>query len=88
MDFVVDESVERQNVARLRVDGHNVLSIAETAAGSSDRAVLTQANSRDAVLVTEDKDFGELVYREGLVSSGVLLVRLGGLPPDSKAAIV
>jgi hypothetical protein len=38
--------------------------------------------------VTADKDFGELIYRQGRVSSGVVLVRLAGLAPARKAGIV
>jgi predicted nuclease of predicted toxin-antitoxin system len=39
-------------------------------------------------LLTEDKDFGELVYRLGRVHAGVVLIRLAGLPPSSKADTV
>ena len=46
------------------------------------------ANDALAVLITEDKDFGELVYRQRLVHLGVVLVRLHGLPSTSKARIV
>ena len=56
--------------------------------GISDDAVLDLANRESALLLTADKDFGELVFRLGRVASGVILVRLAGLPDSSKATII
>ena len=88
MNFLADESVDIQIVNRLREDGHDVLSVVEMEPGISDESVLAIANERNALLLTADKDFGELVFRQGLASKGVLLVRLAGLSPDFKAAVV
>ncbi len=63
MNILVDESVGQQIVARLRDDGHDVLYIAEMAPGVDDEEVLGAANEHDALLLTADKDFGELVFR-------------------------
>jgi predicted nuclease of predicted toxin-antitoxin system len=49
---------------------------------------LSEANKREALLVTADKDFGELVFRQRLVNNGVVLLRLAGLTAEKKAAIV
>ncbi|HXH11047.1 MAG TPA: DUF5615 family PIN-like protein [Alphaproteobacteria bacterium] len=46
------------------------------------------ANQRGALLLTADKDFGELVFRRGRISAGVLLMRLAGLSPGTKATPV
>jgi predicted nuclease of predicted toxin-antitoxin system len=56
--------------------------------GVPDTKVLELANSKKAILVTADKDFGELVYRQNLVSYGVVLIRLAGSSPAEKAEIV
>ena len=88
MILVADESVDRQIVERPRQDGHDTNYIAELAPSISDDDVLNQANSRSALLLTEDKDFGELVYRLGRVHAGIALIRLAGLPPGAKADIV
>ena len=88
MNLLADESVDRPIVERLRRDGHEVVYIAELAPGIIDDEVLETANSRNAVLVTTDKDFGELVFRRDAIHSGVILVRLAGLANETKAEIV
>jgi predicted nuclease of predicted toxin-antitoxin system len=72
----------------LRTDGHSVDSVAEFAAGMADDAVLEWANRAGAVLLTADKDFGELVFRQRRIAAGVILVRLAGLSADAKAGLV
>jgi predicted nuclease of predicted toxin-antitoxin system len=49
---------------------------------------LGEANARGAVLVTADKDFGELVFRLGMLTTGVLLLRLGDLETGDRAVLV
>jgi predicted nuclease of predicted toxin-antitoxin system len=49
---------------------------------------LQRANEHGALLVTEDKDFGELVYRQQLVHLGIVLIRLMGLASSTKADLV
>jgi predicted nuclease of predicted toxin-antitoxin system len=62
--------------------------VAELSPGISDDDVLAQADALGAPLVTCDKDFGELVYRQGRANRGIVLTRLAGLSNDQKAAIV
>lgn len=88
MNFLVDESVDRQIVDSLRQDNHFVLYVAEMEPGTSDEAILNLANQRDALLVTADKDFGEMVFRQLRITSGVVLIRLAGLLPETKGKIV
>jgi len=88
MKFVADESLDFQIVSRLRKDGFDVVDIAEMAPGISDIEVLDLANNGSALLMTADRDFGELVFRQHLVSHGVILIRLSGLSAENKADIV
>ncbi|MBI4747425.1 MAG: DUF5615 family PIN-like protein [Acidobacteria bacterium] len=88
MKFVGDESVESQIIERLRFDGHEVWYVAEMNPGISDDEVLQTANTFGCILITGDKDFGELVFREKKVHQGVLLLRLTGITNQSKAEIV
>lgn len=88
MKFVADEGIDRQIVERLRQDGHSVWYVAEMDPGISDQVVLCVANHEQGILLTADKDFGELVYRQRLINPGVILVRLAGLLPGAKAELV
>src|SRR5262245_61172078 len=69
MMLLADESVDRMIVERLRADGHDTLYVAEMSPGITDDEILREASSRNALLLTEDKDFGELVYRLGRAHS-------------------
>lgn len=88
MNFIADEGVDAQIVSRLRSEGHQVWYVAEMLSGASDTIVLDIANREQAVLLTADKDFGDLVFRQRRVSHGVLLLRLHGLTPEEKADLV
>lgn len=88
MNLVADESIDRQIVDLLHEDGHCVTYIAEMEPGISDEMVLQKANKEGAMLLTADKDFGELTYRQMLVHHGVVLVRLSGLSNQTKAQLV
>lgn len=88
MTFLADEGVDRQIVVRLRGDGYEVAYVAEMSPGITDGVVLRESANSASVLITADKDFGELVFRQRQASAGVLLLRLSGLPPDQKALLV
>jgi len=88
LKIVADESVDKQIVDRLRADGHDVLFVAELAPSIDDEKVLGHSRQESAILLTADKDFGELVFRQHLLHSGVVLIRLAGLTPDLKADLV
>jgi predicted nuclease of predicted toxin-antitoxin system len=80
--------VDHPIVERLRADGHDVLAVAEMAPSIPDETVLVRANQRGDLLLTVDKDFGELVFRQHRVTAGVVLIRLAGLSAGAKAGIV
>ncbi len=88
MKIVADEGVDRPIVVRLRHNGHRVWYVAEMEPGIPDDVVLDLANQEGAILLTVDKDFGELVFRQGRAARGVILLRLAGLSPARKAEIV
>ena len=88
MNLIAYESVDQPIIEILRQDGYEVVSIAEVKSGIADTEVLMLANQRQALLITADRDFGELVFRQEQIHTGVLLIRLAGLSPQAKAAIV
>jgi len=54
----------------------------------SDDEVIQRASEESALLLTADKDFGELIFRQGRIVYGVVLIRLAGLSPQHKAEVV
>jgi predicted nuclease of predicted toxin-antitoxin system len=77
MRICANENVPEDCVVRLRQCGHDVLWIRESAPGSSDTDVLSRSMKEDRLLLTFDKDFGELVFRRGAkASQGVVLFRI------------
>lgn len=85
MRLLADENVPRAIVDELRSRGHDLVWVRATSPGISDPEVLTLARAEARILLTFDKDFGELAFRQRLdVSPGVVLVRLL-LPPEELA---
>jgi predicted nuclease of predicted toxin-antitoxin system len=80
MDLVIDESVDASIISGLRLNGIQVYSILEECSGISDTEVLNIAVTNDCLLITEDKDFGELAFRLRFNHKGILLIRLSELP--------
>ena len=76
MRFLADECCDAGLVMSLRGDGHDVSYVLERHAGGSDDEVLTEAYIEKRILITEDKDFGDLVYRLKKPVRGVILIRM------------
>lgn len=74
--IVADESVDFRIIETLRINQQIVFSIAESKPSIFDSEVLAIAVEQKALLITEDKDFGEMVYRFGMKHCGILLIRL------------
>jgi predicted nuclease of predicted toxin-antitoxin system len=85
MNIVADESVDFTIVQFLREQGLNIYAIAEQQPSIADEDVLALAVRQEALLITEDKDFGALVFRLQLPHRGVILLRLSGRAPEEKA---
>jgi predicted nuclease of predicted toxin-antitoxin system len=88
MQILADESCARPVIQALRLAGHDVVSIAEVAPGTSDEAVLARAVTEKRILITEDRDFGELIYAQGNPSPGVILIRFQGPSSTAKMAAI
>ena len=77
MRICANENLPEACVLRLRQDDHDVLWIREAAPGSPDTDLLARAHAEGRLLITFDKDFGELVFRRGAKAShGVVLFRI------------
>lgn len=76
MRFVVDECFGPQVAGRLQDEGHDVLSVYEAARGALDEDILAVAVREDRIVITADKNFGDLVFRDHRPHRGVILLRL------------
>jgi predicted nuclease of predicted toxin-antitoxin system len=86
MRILANENFPLGAVEALRQHGHDVAWIRGDAPGSSDQAVLQRAQADDPILVTVDKDFGELAFRARLPApSGIILFRISAASPQHVA---
>lgn len=84
MRWIVNENVSGTVIRSLRDSGHDVLAVKELLRGASDREILGRAQIEGRIVVTHDKDFGELAFRHDLpANSGIILFRLSGTNADS-----
>ena len=89
MRLLADENVARAVVHSLRARGHDVAWVHEDAPGSDDPTVLARAQAENRVLLTFDKDFGDLAVRRGMPAQvGILLVRLAAPTPARVAEVL
>jgi predicted nuclease of predicted toxin-antitoxin system len=86
MRFFADENVARALIVWARGNGHDVLYAAEGAGGVDDATWLAEAEQSERVILTADKDFGELIFRDHLNSHGVVLLRLEDLAVPERVA--
>ena len=74
MRFIVDENAGPSVAGWLRAEGHDVLSVFESARGISDDEGIRSAFAEDRILITSHKDFGNKVYREQRPHRGNILI--------------
>ncbi|OGK88843.1 MAG: hypothetical protein A2X52_05550 [Candidatus Rokubacteria bacterium GWC2_70_16] len=84
MRFLADESCDHAVVRALRAAGFDVVAVAEVTPRASDEAVIERAAREGRVLLTEDKDFGQLVYASARSTAGVILLRF---PAGARASL-
>ena len=83
MRIIANENISGSVIRHLRETGHDVLSVKDTIRGANDTDVLSQAQAEQRLVITHDKDFGELAFRFGLPAEcGIVLFRLSGGNPD------
>lgn len=89
MRFLADENFPGEAVTMLRAAGHDVAWVRTDAPGSTDRVVLERAVAEARILITFDKDFGELAWRFGFPAHcGIVLFRVAMPPPAGVGAAI
>ena len=88
MRILADEHVASELVDWLRSEGHVVLWAAESLSGTSDDALLAVAVEQQRVMLTRDRDFGELTYRRLTAPAPVVLMRLHMRHPRHRLGVM
>lgn len=84
MKFLADENIEKSIVDELREMGYDIKWVADAGLRMDDMAVFNAAGREKRILLTNDKDFGEIVFRQRFVSSGIVLLRIKGQDAGEK----
>jgi predicted nuclease of predicted toxin-antitoxin system len=88
MRFLVDECAGPSVASWLRVQNHDVFSVFDEARGMDDDGIITKTLHENRILVTNDKGFGDKIYRDGRLHKGVILLRLEDERPASKIRVL
>ena len=89
MKFLANENFPKASIYHLREEGHEVFSILEEFSGIDDPFVMNLAIERKALILTFDKDYGELIYHRKLpVPPGVIFFRFNPLTPLDPALLL
>jgi predicted nuclease of predicted toxin-antitoxin system len=84
--WLLDECADAALCLLLRESGHDVVYMSDVAPRATDADVMSRANSENRLLLTEDKDFGDLVFRQGRPVPGIVLLRIASARRSQKAA--
>ena len=88
MRFLVDECTGPTVASWLRDQNHDVFSVFDEARGMDDDDIIQKAFDEQWVLITNDKDFGDKVYRDSRQHRGVILLRLEDERPATKIQVL
>jgi predicted nuclease of predicted toxin-antitoxin system len=88
MRFLVDECTGPRVAQWLREQGHDVFSVYEEARGSDDDSIIRKACDENWILITNDKDFGEKVFRGQHHHHGIIFLRLAGNRANNKIEVL
>src|SRR6056297_3445802 len=88
MRFLVDECTGPAVARWLEERGHDVFSVYDDAPGIGDVEVLRRGHAEERILITNDKDFGEKVYRERRPHCGIVLLRLDDERSQNKIVVL
>jgi predicted nuclease of predicted toxin-antitoxin system len=77
--IIADENIDQPLVNMLRTKGYEVFAIREKLRGIADTGIIRIVKSKNGVLITEDKDFGELVFAYGFIGVAIIFLRFDKL---------
>ena len=84
LKFLADVKIEKPIVIFLIDKGFDIIWIPDFDCHMSDSELLELANKEDRILITNDKDFGELVFLQKKITAGIILFRIKGQKVEEK----
>lgn len=88
MKFLADVNIEKSIVDELRGLGYDIIWVAEENPQLDDLSIFKISQKENRILLTNDKDFGEIVFRQKLISSGIILFRFKGQYTKDKIKVL
>lgn len=89
MRFLANENFPDPSIVLLRAYGHDVRSIRKESPGASDPQVIAMAKADNRIILTFDKDYGELIFKHGMEAPpAVVFLRYRGRDPKAAAVLV
>ncbi len=76
ISFLADENIPLKSILSLQASGIDIESITRIKVGLTDDEILSEALKRKSVIITFDRDFGELIFRHKKKSFGIILLRI------------
>ncbi|OGL41455.1 MAG: hypothetical protein A3C43_07005 [Candidatus Schekmanbacteria bacterium RIFCSPHIGHO2_02_FULL_38_11] len=86
--FIADVNIEKPIVDYLLENGYNVKWVADYDCKMNDEGLIKIANTEKRIIITNDKDFGELIFLQKKVSIGVILLRVKGQISQEKVKLI
>ena len=89
MKFLANENIPQASVKKLQDEGFDVVSVSENFPSIKDETVILFASMEDRIIITFDRDYGELIFKHNLKhSAGVIYLRIQNFQPDEPAEIL
>jgi predicted nuclease of predicted toxin-antitoxin system len=85
IEFIADENIPKESISMLKKQGVDILSITDFGLGLADTEILELANIEGRIVITFDKDFGQLIFKEKRKTKGLMLLRF--IPKSSEQIV-
>ena len=88
MKYLADESLEYPVITFLRANAIDIIAVRDIMKGATDQDIIDFAFKNELLIITSDKDFGELTFRLKRPNWGIILLRLAELDNADKANLL
>ena len=89
MKFLANENIPLASIVRLQNEGFDVVSVSTNFPSVKDEAVILFASMENRIIITFDRDYGELIFKHNLIhSAGVIYLRIQNFQPEEPAELL